>query len=182
MATVTKHRIKKSPIEVPGSLDHAAFFVSRVGNCQRRIDEIELAFKEKVARLEEAMAEELGPLAEERERLMDGLVLFAQPKRDLLIAEAGKKTIDLPTGKILWRFTPPSVGTRDTKKAVETLKSLGLDEYVRVKEELDKEGLLADREELDPIPGIKFTRSEEFVVVPNNHDREVVKTETIRLD
>lgn len=180
--SATKVRIKKNLIPIPENLAGAEFQIGKIGRCQREIDRITLGLNERVARLKEEAAREMESYKVERRELLDGLYAFAAPRKRKLLADAGKKTIELLTGKFLWRRTPPSVSVDDDAAAIETLKDLGLTEFIRTKEELDREALLKARNDLDPIEGIGFVQTEEFVVVPKDQESEVKKTRTVHLD
>jgi len=179
--TATKTRVKKTKTQVPKSREDAARFIGEIGARQRRLDEIELRIQARVARAKEEYREEVECIRKERTQLMNGLFSFCETRREEL-CENGTKTANFATGTVNWRYTPPKVVVEDDQEMVEILHELDLaEDYVRVKEELNREALLADREELD-VDGLDFTQREEFVVTPTAHDTEVKKTRTIALD
>jgi len=87
----------------------------------------------------------------------------------------GRKSIDLVHGTVGYRTGTPKLKTlaRKTWEAIlATIKGVGLNGYVRVKEEVDKEAILADfaqglmtEETLKPL-GVKVAQDETFFVEP----------------
>jgi phage host-nuclease inhibitor protein Gam len=49
---------------------------------------------------------------------------------------------------------------------MEALRKAGLERFIRTKEDLNKEAMLADPEAVASIPGISVSQREEFVIVP----------------
>ena len=97
------------------------------------------------------------------------------------------KTVALPAGEIAWRQRPPSVKITKADLVLKTLKALGLGRYIRTKEEIDKDTilaahsaarlapstdparaeLLAEADKLAAVSGIEIvTGVEDFAIVP----------------
>ena len=84
------------------------------------------------------------------------------------------KSLDFPSGKVGFRITPPKVSLLNRKynlkTALELIKRLFDGNYVRVKEEIDKDGILADysgkRLTDDQLAGVglKIDQDENFFV------------------
>ncbi len=85
-----------------------------------------------------------------------------------------KKTVELPTGIFGWRTTPPSVSLKNVKKVMEELKKLGLTQFIRIKEEINKEAILREPDVAKHVKGILITQHEEFVVKPVEVQVEII--------
>ena len=154
-------------LPVPQSRDDAAAALRRIGEANREVARIELKLADDVAGLKEAAESAATPLKEEAKALTEGLKLWAEANRDALTG--GKvKTADLGTGKISWRLRPAKVSLRGKiEEVVERLKSLGLQRFVRVTEEVNKEAMLADRDAARAVQGVTIaSEGEDFVVEP----------------
>ena len=63
------------------------------------------------------------------------------------------------------------------EQALAFFKAKGLKKYIRTKEEVDKDALLAARAEVaDTIKGITFKQKEEFAIVPHESKIEEVQS------
>lgn len=173
-------RIKKPKAPVPQSLGDANLAIHSIGIEQRSIDAAVLECESAIATLKVELAKQIAPHLERRKLQFDGIFAFAHANRARLTVES--KTVVLTAGKFLWRWTPPAVAVESDEEMIKKLKSLGLKKYVRKIEELDRERLLANRAKVR-VPGLSFTRREEFVVVPSGIDStEIKKTKTIPAD
>lgn len=162
MTTKPVTRIKKSHIAVPGNIDSANLLLGKLGDTQDAINEIERALKEKIAELKAEALKNLRPLATLRDRQVNALFTFANPRKAELTAEA--KTVKLGLGKFGWRMTTLRVETGMTdEELVAHFKKSELVEYVRIKEEVDRQKLLVDQ---PYILGVSYVQNDEFFVVP----------------
>ena len=83
---------------------------------------------------------------------------------------ADKKSVEWTHGSFGFRTGMPKLSTRKGFKwpAVFELVKTKFSNYIRVKEELDKEKIMADRNDLDlKSIGLEVTQDESFFVVPN---------------
>ena len=100
---------------------------------------------------------------------------FAQANRTSLIDKI--KTAFWKNGTISWRFTPPKVESKlSDEEIIEALKKAGLQKYIRVKEEVNRELMLQDKPTL---AGAAYTSTEEFVAKPKFLIANKNKTSTI---
>ena len=77
------------------------------------------------------------------------------------------KTANLITGEVQWRARPPSVTIRGAEVVLENLKSLGLERFVRVKEEANKEAMLNEPDAVRGVAGITINSGvEDFTITP----------------
>ncbi|MEI6649827.1 MAG: host-nuclease inhibitor Gam family protein [Candidatus Moraniibacteriota bacterium] len=163
MTTKPVTRVKKTYTAVPETIESANILLGKLGTTQDVINEIERGLKEKVAELKAEALKNLRPLMTLRDRQVNALFTFANPRKDELTADA--KTVKLGMGKFGWRMTPPRVDTGLTdEELVLLLKRNDLVEYVRTKEEVDRQKLLVDQ---PLIVGVAYVQNDEFFVAPN---------------
>ena len=172
----TKKRVEFVVIQNEQQADQA---LSEIGAAQRAIHAIDGGYQIELTALKQRYAQELvDPLDAINKRFV-GLYEFAQSNRGTLLS-GDSKTIKLPSGELRWRFTPFSVAFKNkmnNDEAVEALKEAGLPEFVRTKEEPNKEAMLKDAEsraKAAAVPGIKIVQNEEFVAKPNEGLEDVV--------
>ena len=120
-----------------------------------------------------AVAEEFGklmtPLADAMAAEQTGIQTWCEAHRVDLCGEGDKlgKTANLVTGEVGWRMRPPSVKVRDAEGVIDTLIRMDMRQFVRTKEEVNKEAILADPERERGIAGISLVKGmEDFFVVP----------------
>lgn len=154
-------------LPVPQSRDEAADAVRRIGVANREIARIEADMNDKIAALKAAGEQASEPHKAAVVALTEGVKVWAEAHRDLLTGGGRTKTADLGTGKIMWRLRPPSVRISGTERVIEAIRLLGLSAFLRVKEEVNKEALLADPDKARTIAGVFIgSEGEDFVVEP----------------
>lgn len=168
-----KKGLKKTVVEVPKDLAEAAAFIHNIGATTRQIDEINTGLNEKIESLKHEAMKKVAPLSKQQDDLLEGLHTFAESRREDLTEGGKKKTVDLPTGSMSWRFTPPAVSLKDVEKVKKEIAKLTLVRFLRTKVEVDKEALLREPEVAKKIKGITISQKEEFVVKPSETDAEI---------
>jgi len=168
-----KGKIKHVVIAIPGSLEEAAEFIGRIGKVQREIDRIQTELNEKVEKLKVQAMAEVKPREESISQMTEGLFIFAESQREVLTDGGKRKTVEVPTGLFGWRLTPFSVSLHDIKKVINSIKSLGLHRFLRIKEEVDKEAMLKEPEIAKTVKGVTISQREEFVVKPAELEVEI---------
>ncbi|NTW14371.1 MAG: hypothetical protein HGA31_05065 [Candidatus Moranbacteria bacterium] len=165
--TQTITRIKKTDTSVPSTIEEIGALLNELGMSQDDINQIERDLQEKVRRLKEKALRQSKPSTILRDRKMNSLFMFAEPRKDELTEY--RRSVVLGQGKFGWRKTPPSVATdKSDEKIIAYLKKTGNERFIRTKEELDRRALLAEKPE---IPGVSYVQREEFFVVPNRVSR-----------
>ena len=99
--------------------------------------------------------------------------------RSLIDTGEGKSVV-MGNGSLALRDCPPATNCRDDEKVIEVLHEMGLSRYVRTREELDRESLLARREDLPRIEGLSFVQREVLTISPTGA-KVITKTRTIKL-
>lgn len=170
-------RIKKSETLVPNSMRQADALLSKLGQTQDAINEIEKELANKIAELKASTTKKLEPLTVGRSNQINALFAFANPLKAVLSRET--KSIVLGSGAFGWRWTPPRVEMIESdEETIALLKNTGNDAFVRIIEEVDRQALLAER---PLIEGISYVQNEEFFVVPRQKYRKA-KTFTKVID
>ncbi|KFB96134.1 exonuclease inhibitor, partial [Trabulsiella guamensis ATCC 49490] len=90
-----------------------------------------------------------------------------EANRAELTRDGKTKTANLTTGEVRWRARPPSVTIRKVEDVIAMLKKLSLGKFLRNKEEINKEAILASPTEVKGIAGIAIkTGVEDFEIIP----------------
>ena len=99
--------------------------------------------------------------------LQQGLQAWCEANRNELTNGGKVKTANLVTGEIQWRQRPPSVGVRGAESVIEALMGFGLNRFVRMKAEVNKEAILNEPDAVKGVAGITVvTGVEDFVITP----------------
>lgn len=173
MATKKPKMIKRKAVSVPGNLSEAENFVRTIRGLEQQIEAIETKSNAEIAKLEtrifeikEKAQEEAKLLEKEVDQLAEGVYIFAEGNRPGLTDQFTKKTVELATGdKIRWYLTPPAVRVEDEEEAKKEIKRKGFDDFIRIKEEIDKEAILADPEKVKKLKFISITQDEIFAII-----------------
>jgi phage host-nuclease inhibitor protein Gam len=72
---------------------------------------------------------------------------------------ASTKTVALTTGEIGWRLRPPKVVVRGVEAVLDKLKRMGLDRFIRTKEEINKEAILNEPDAVARVPASRSSRA-----------------------
>jgi phage host-nuclease inhibitor protein Gam len=154
-------------VPVPTSMAGANVLLVRVGAIQRDLAVIRTALDEAVAHAKSQAETEAAPLAAEMEALTAGLQIWAEANRQALTDQGRSKTVQLPAGEIAWRQRPPSVRLRDTAGVLAAIAQLGLERFIRRREEVDKDAMLREPAVAATIPGVSIgSAGEDFIVSP----------------
>jgi len=70
-------------------------------------------------------------------------------------------------------MTPLSVSLRDAESILKSLRSLGLQRFIRIKEEVSKEAMLKEPDVAKTVKGVSISQREEFVAKPAELEVEI---------
>ncbi len=164
----------KAPAQVyvPQTRDDAAADIRQIGDLQRELLRATAEMNDALAAITHKFQPRLDALKEQLQTLQEGVQGYCEAHR-LELTDNGKvKTANLITGEVQWRQRPPSVSVRGVEAVVDILKRLGLTKFVRVKEEINKDAILNEPDQVRGVPGITVvTGVEDFVITP--FEREV---------
>lgn len=160
---------KKKTVYVPKSRDEVSALITMIGEHQRELEQIQTKVNKQIEKIKNQIIEYSSFHQGEIDKLFESIYIFAQEHYNELTEKGEKKTVHFLSGDILWRMTPlaVSVAPRNVKKAIEWCKSHGLKRFLRIKEELNKETMLREREVAEKIWGVNIGQKEQFVVKPS---------------
>lgn len=172
--SATKIKTAAASFPVPQSLGDANDFIARIGTAQRERQRLEAAMNDELAAVKARFEAEAKPFKDEIEDRSKGLQVFCEGRRDQLTGSGKVKFHRFAAGEVSWRSRPPKVSIRGTETVLGALKRLGLDRFIRTKEEPNKEAMLAEPQALEGLAGVKFEQGEDFVIVPFETELEEV--------
>ena len=159
---------------IPQSREDCADYIARIGRAQRERERIQADMNDQLAAIRAGYEEQARPHAETIKALSQGVQVWCDANREALTMGNKTKTANLASGEVRWRMRPPRVVIRGMEMAMEALKGLHLDRFIRVKEEISKEAILADPEAVQHVKGISIDQGEDFVIVPFETELEEV--------
>lgn len=157
----------KAISRVPQSREDAVFAIGRIGELRRAIL-AKKALADEVIRLAgEKFEAETSMLAAEIEEHERGVQAWCEVHRLTLTNDGKVKYHDFGTGRVNWKLLPPKVTIRAAELVIEACKKVGFAEFVRTKEEINKEAMLADPDRARLIAGVTISSAgEQFEIVP----------------
>ena len=170
-------RLKSAALVLPENLAQAAAVLGEIRKADSDIEILKARHDAKVAGLKAELAAKLAPLNALVKEQFNILKAWAAANRKQLL-KGGSKTYKLLTGRLSWRYDPVSCVVDDEAAAIAALKKAGLKRFIRVKEEVDKAAILADRKAVAGIEEISFKRVEQFVARANESDIEHIARKT----
>jgi len=141
----SKKRIKAPAAEhVPTDRDACASQIRRIGDLQRDVARLQANMNDQVAEITDQFAPQLAELSEQIKALSAGVQTWCEANRAALTDSDKVKFHDFVTGLVKWRTGNPSVRVSNEEAVIKTLRMLGLVEFIRVSEEVNKEAVLAN--------------------------------------
>ena len=173
-----RKRIKTPAVEMPLSKDEAAEILDKIGELKRQVEYIQTVMNDELALIKQKHEAEAKPVNNELDKLFKRLHLWAEANRET-ICKKGAKTAKLKSGTISWRKAPASVTIRNQEKVIEILKEQGLNDAIAVKESVDKNYILAHKDDFKDIEGITISNNrEKFSAKPFETEVECSKVVT----
>jgi phage host-nuclease inhibitor protein Gam len=158
---------KAQTFPVPQSRDEAAAQIRLIGDLQRAHLRQQAQMNDEIAAITARFQPHLDALGKEIGDLQMGVQTYAEANRDSLTDGGKVKSANLVTGEIQWRIRPPSVRVTGAEAVIEALKRLGLGKFVRTKDEVNKEAILNEPEQVKGVAGITIVSGvEDFVITP----------------
>ncbi|HDI5844168.1 TPA: host-nuclease inhibitor Gam family protein [Escherichia coli] len=161
-------RIKSAAADyVPQNRDAVITDIKRIGDLQREASRLETEMNDAIAEITEKFAARIAPLKTDIETLSKGVQGWCEANRDELTNGGKVKTANLVTGDVSWRVRPPSVSIRGMDAVMETLERLGLQRFIRTKQEINKEAILNEPGAVAGVAGITVKSGiEDFSIIP----------------
>jgi phage host-nuclease inhibitor protein Gam len=161
----TKTKTKAAPW-VCQTKEQTAEAIRALGDAQRELTRVQTEVNDGIAAITDARKGQIDALQTRIETLMEGIQTWCEAHREQLLAGGGKEA-NLITGLVRWRQRPPSVSIRAVEKVLDTLRKLGMERFIRAREEPNKEAMLAEPAVVCGVAGINIvTGVEDFVVEP----------------
>ncbi|HFK3218462.1 TPA: host-nuclease inhibitor Gam family protein, partial [Escherichia coli] len=152
---------------VPQNRDAVITDIKRIGDLQREASRLETEMNDAIAEITEKFAARIAPLKTDIETLSKGVQGWCEANRDELTNGGKVKTANLVTGDVSWRVRPPSVSIRGMDAVMETLERLGLQRFIRTKQEINKEAILNEPGAVAGVAGITVKSGiEDFSIIP----------------
>lgn len=149
------------------SIEQVQSAIKEIGDLSREHTRLATEMNDKIGATSEQYAPQLKSLEKEIEPLQKAVQEYCEANRDELTEFGKTKTANFVTGEVQWRQRPPSVAIRGAESVLESLMRLGLDRFIRTKNEINKEALLNEPEVAKGIAGITVkTGVEDFVIKP----------------
>lgn len=174
MTRATHVKANAARFPVPQGRDEVNEAIARIGLLQRERERIQADMNDELAKVRLRFEELATPLNEQITGLSQGVHTWCEAHRMELTRSGKTKFYDFAAGEIKWRLRPPRVSLQSAENVLETLKRLGLTRFIRVKEQLNKEAMLAEPEVVSGVAGVRIEQSEDFVIVPFGSNLEEV--------
>lgn len=169
-----KPRITAPALDPAMTTADAERLLAEIGQAQRDLSAlIDRADSEKAA-IDLRLSNQRTALEQAIEERAQTLTLWATARREEL-CKGEAKTVKLTTGEIAWRFNPPSVRVTGAETVIANLKRLGLDRFVRISEEIDRQAVLKEPAAVAGIAGLGVAQAEQLILKPNQTDIEPVE-------
>lgn len=150
--------------------------IAEIGAAQRARDDINTRMNTELAQVKERYEAEALPHAAVIKELGAGVQIWCEAHREELTRDGRTKTHKFGAGEVSWRMRPPRVSIRGEGIVMEALKRLGLERFIRRKEEIDKSAILEDPTAVDGIKGLSISQGEDFVIKPFETELEEVQS------
>lgn len=161
----TKTKIKTPAQSAPQTLEDVQREITELGNLSRERDRVATALNDAIAAITTEQAPHINFLGKQITALQGRIQIWCEAHRDEICGKG--KTANLITGEVSWRARPPSVKVTGVEAVLAWLKNMGLTQFVRTKEEVNKDAILNEPEKATAIPGITIVSGmEDFAVVP----------------
>ncbi|WP_153159652.1 host-nuclease inhibitor Gam family protein [Zoogloea sp. 1C4] len=168
MAKTTRAKRTAPRFPIPQNREQANEAIREIGIAQRELARIEANMNDELAAVREKYEATAVPMRDAITARIDGVQVWADANRAILTRDGKVKSATLPAGEISWRTTPPSVSVRGAEAVITRLHVMGLTQFIRRKEEVNKEAILETpfAHPVRQIEGITICQREEFAVVP----------------
>jgi len=145
------------------TLDDADKTLQKLCEIESQLEAIDNAANEEIAQIKERAATEGKLLRDQHKAYITALEAYAAYNREELFQD--RKSLDRPFGTFGYRKAPDSIHV--SKETADLLKEQGLDEYLRVKIEPDKEAMLALTDDTLALVRASRRSKEDFFIETN---------------
>ncbi|EGP2156297.1 host-nuclease inhibitor protein Gam [Salmonella enterica subsp. enterica serovar Java] len=157
----------------PQSREQVSIDIKKIGDIQRELTRIETDANDQIAVIMNQNTPKIEALRAELDVLQKGVQTWCEANRADITKDGKTKTANLITGEVAWRTKPDSVSVKGVELVIETLRKLKLDRFIRRKEEINKDAILADKKAVENIKGISIVSGKEvFSITPFEQEIE----------
>lgn len=139
----TKKLKAPAGVRIPQSRDEAAQMIHEIGMAQRELTRRQADMNDELAEITAKHQPVLDGLTAKVKLLAGGVQAWCEANRDEITNDRKVKFANLLTGMVTWRARPPSVSISNVDAVLKTLKMLNLARFIRTKDEIDKDAILA---------------------------------------
>ncbi len=166
MATKSKLKSTASKVEIPQTREQCAAMIKRLGDAQRQFEASRAEMNTAIADITQRYQPVLAFEDSEIVALQKGIQTWCEANR-VSLCPKDIKSANLVTGEVAWRIRPPSVRVTGADSVIETLRRLGLVQFIRTKDEINKDAILNDPQAVTGVAGIAIVSGvEDFVIQP----------------
>ncbi len=163
---MSKTRLKSDTIRYQ-TREEVEIAIKDIGDLQRELQRLATHQNDELAAITEKYAPKITALQEQMKPLQKAIEVWCEANRAELTQNGKTKTGSFNTGEVQWRQRPPSVSIRKADEVLARLRALGFTQFIRTKEEPNKEAMLAEPNIASTIAGITIkTAVEDFVIKP----------------
>ena len=152
-----KTKTPATKVFVPQSRAQVTEAIALIGKHQRERTRIQATMNDNLALIREKFEAEAAPLGETLNALTEGVHVWCEAHRDELTEGGKTKTL-----------------IKGAETVIEIFRARGLLGFIRTKEEIDKEAILADPEAVAGIRGVRIEQAEQFVIEPFETELEEI--------
>lgn len=147
--------------------DEVEVAIKEIGDLNRELERLAIEQNDRLAAITEEYAPLMNVIKEKLAPKQDAVQAWCESRRDELTQNGKTKTGSFNTGEVQWRQRPPSVGIRGVDSVLDSLKMRGFTQFIRIKEEINKEAMLNEPDTAASVPGVTIkTGVEDFVITP----------------
>ncbi|MDH0894390.1 MULTISPECIES: host-nuclease inhibitor Gam family protein [unclassified Pseudomonas] len=152
---------------VPQTKEEVIADIKTIGDLQRDLTRVEAAMNDAIGAITDQHSGRIEELKKRLQSLQKGVQSWCEAHRAELTNNGKVKSANLITGEVQWRIRPPSVTVRGVDAVLDALKRLGLNRFIRPKEEINKEAMLNEPDAVRGVAGITINSGiEDFAIVP----------------
>lgn len=161
-----KNRIKTSAVEACISAIDVDQHILAIGREQRERERLATAMNEEIAAVKARYEEAAVLHGAAITSLAESVRIYCEANRAELTKDGRTKTYKFGAGEVSWRMRPPRVNVRGEENVLQALHRLGLEQFIRTTEAIDKQAILADPKAVQDVKGLTIAQGEDFVIKP----------------
>ena len=167
MAKTAKVKSAAPEFPVPQSVDEVNMAIDKIGESQRALQTLEAEMNNKVSAIKSEYGLRAEPHVAEIKSLAAGVQVYCDAHRGELTQNMKVKFARLAAGEVTWRLGNPTVRLKkgiSEETILQLLRGLKRTEFIRSKDELDKEAVLGSEEVRTALDELVFTPGKPKVV------------------